>query len=113
MEGRRGTALLRASKALDGLKVKGDQQFGVEIIKRACEAPMRQIAENAGTDGAVVVSKVLEKETPSFGYNAATGAPTRGAAETATSGRHSPRNNALVFIRCPLDDVFFGPFSKY
>jgi chaperonin GroEL len=54
-----GVALLRASKVLDTLKVKGDQQFGVEIVKRACEAPMRQIAENAGEDGSVVVDEAL------------------------------------------------------
>ena len=67
-----GTALLRASKALDGLKVKGDQQFGVEIVKRACEAPMRQIAENAGEDGSVVVDEAQDKKA-NEGFNALTG----------------------------------------
>jgi chaperonin GroEL len=67
-----GVALLRASKALDTLKVKGDQQFGIEIIKRACEAPMRQIAENAGEDGSVVVDEALGKK-PNEGFNALTG----------------------------------------
>jgi chaperonin GroEL len=67
-----GVALLRASKALDTLKVKGDQQFGVEIMKRACEAPMRQIAENAGEDGSVVVDEALAKK-PNEGFNALTG----------------------------------------
>ena len=67
-----GVALLRASKVLDTLKVKGDQQFGVEIMKRACEAPMRQIAENAGEDGSVVVDEALGKK-PNEGFNALTG----------------------------------------
>jgi len=67
-----GTALLRASKALDSLKVKGDQQFGVEIVKRACEAPMRQIAENAGEDGSVVVDEAQDKKA-NEGFNALTG----------------------------------------
>ncbi|MFN9277476.1 MAG: chaperonin GroEL [Planctomycetota bacterium] len=67
-----GVALLRASKVLDGLKVKGDQQFGVEIVRRACEAPMRQIAENAGEDGSVVVDEAIGKK-PNEGFNALTG----------------------------------------
>jgi chaperonin GroEL len=67
-----GVALLRASKVLDGLKVKGDQQFGVEIVRRACEAPMRQIAENAGEDGSVVVDEALSKKA-NEGFNALTG----------------------------------------
>ncbi|MBL8755662.1 MAG: chaperonin GroEL [Planctomycetes bacterium] len=67
-----GVALLRASKALEGLKVKGDQQFGVEIVARACEAPMRQIAENSGEDGSVVVDEALGKKA-NEGFNALTG----------------------------------------
>ena len=67
-----GVALLRASKTLDALKVKGDQQFGVEIVKRACEAPMRQIAENAGEDGSVVVDEANDKK-PTEGFDALTG----------------------------------------
>ena len=67
-----GVALLRASKVLDGLKAKGDQQFGIEIVKRACEAPMRQIAENAGEDGSVVVDEAMSKKA-NEGFNALTG----------------------------------------
>jgi chaperonin GroEL len=67
-----GVALLRASKVLDTLKVKGDQQFGVEICKRACQAPMRQIADNAGEDGSVVVDEALSKK-PNEGFNALNG----------------------------------------
>ncbi len=68
-----GVALLRASnKALATIKAKGDRQFGIEIVKRACEAPMRQIAENAGEDGSVVVDEALGKKA-NEGYNALTG----------------------------------------
>ena len=67
-----GTALLRASKVLDSLKAKGDLRFGIEIIKRACEAPMRQIATNAGEDGSVVVDEARSKK-PNEGFNALTG----------------------------------------
>jgi chaperonin GroEL len=67
-----GVALLRASKVLDSIKAKGDEQFGVEILRRACEAPMRQIAENAGEDGAVVVDEALNRKA-NEGYNALSG----------------------------------------
>ncbi|MBL8750243.1 MAG: chaperonin GroEL [Planctomycetes bacterium] len=67
-----GVALLRASRSLETLKVKGDQQFGVEIVKRACEAPMRQIAENAGEHGSVVVDEALTRKA-NEGFNALSG----------------------------------------
>jgi chaperonin GroEL len=67
-----GTALLRASKVLDSLKVDGDQKVGVDIIRKAVEAPMRWIATNAGKEGSIVVSKVRENDKTEFGYNAAT-----------------------------------------
>jgi chaperonin GroEL len=54
-----GVALLRARKALDGLKLAGDEATGVEVVRRACEAPLRQIAENAGVDGGVAVKRVM------------------------------------------------------
>ena len=69
-----GVALLRTLKALDALKgANDDQKVGINIVRRALQAPLRQIAENAGEDGAVVVGKVLEKDDYAFGYNAATG----------------------------------------
>ena len=69
-----GIALLRALKALDGVKpVNADQKAGVEIVRRAIQAPSRQIAQNAGDDGSVVVGKLLEKADYNWGYNAATG----------------------------------------
>jgi chaperonin GroEL len=66
-----GVALLRAQTALDGLKVDEDQKFGVRIVQRSLEEPMRWIARNAGQDGSVVVDKVRNGKG-SFGYNAAT-----------------------------------------
>jgi chaperonin GroEL len=69
-----GVALLRALKALEGLKAaNADQQAGVEIVRRAIQAPARQIAQNAGDDGSVVVGKLMEKTDYTYGYNAATG----------------------------------------
>jgi chaperonin GroEL len=67
-----GVALLRASDALKTLKLEGDEQIGVAIVKRACEEPLRQIVSNSGTEGAIVVDKVRNNDNPNFGYNAAT-----------------------------------------
>ncbi|MBI5181745.1 MAG: chaperonin GroEL, partial [Nitrospirae bacterium] len=64
-----GVALLRCIPALDKLKLHGDQQFGVNIIKRALEEPIRQIVENAGFEGSVVVEKV-KAEKPNVGFDA-------------------------------------------
>jgi len=66
-----GVALLRAQTALDSLKLSEEQQFGVAIVRRAIEEPLRWIAKNAGQDGAVVVDKVRNQKG-SVGYNAAT-----------------------------------------
>jgi chaperonin GroEL len=66
-----GVALLRALPALEKLELKGDQRYGVNIIRRALEEPLRQMAHNGGVEGAVVVNKVREG-TDSFGYNVAT-----------------------------------------
>jgi len=67
-----GVALLRAAKALDGLKVQGDQQIGVNIVRRAIEEPMRWIATNAGHEGSIVVQKVREMKSNEEGFNALT-----------------------------------------
>ncbi len=67
-----GVALLRASKALAALKIAGDEQIGVDIVRRSCEEPVRQIVVNSGTEGAIVVGKIRENDSPNFGYNAAT-----------------------------------------
>jgi len=69
-----GTALLRAIEALDGLSpTNDDQKTGIEIVRRAIQAPARQIVQNAGADGSVVVGKVLESADYAYGYNAQTG----------------------------------------
>jgi chaperonin GroEL len=65
-----GVALLRCLKALDNLKVSGDEKSGVRILKRALQEPLRQIAENGGNEGSVVLNKVLEGKD-AYGYNAA------------------------------------------
>jgi len=67
-----GVALLRASVALRTLKLEGDEQFGVTIVRRACEEPVRQIVLNCGTEGAVVVEKIRGDQDPNFGFNAST-----------------------------------------
>jgi chaperonin GroEL len=67
-----GVTLLRAADSIDESKFKGEERFGAAIVKRALEAPLRQIAQNAGYDGAVVVEMVREK-TGSYGFNALTG----------------------------------------
>jgi chaperonin GroEL len=68
-----GVALLRAASALDSLKLDGDDQIGVNIIRRACEEPVRQIVGNAGHEGAVIIGQIKANKDPNFGYNAASG----------------------------------------
>ncbi|MBP1884815.1 chaperonin GroEL [Sinorhizobium mexicanum] len=69
-----GVALLRAVKALDGVQTANDdQRVGVDIVRRAIEAPVRQIAENAGAEGSIIVGKLREKPELSYGWNAQTG----------------------------------------
>ena len=65
-----GVALLHASKTLKAKGENDDQEAGVNIVRRALQAPIRQIAENAGVEGSIVVGKVLEQKSPSFGYDA-------------------------------------------
>jgi chaperonin GroEL len=67
-----GVALVRAAKALDDLKLTGDERIGADIVRRALEAPMRQIAANAGVDGSIVIQTVRANKSETFGYNAAT-----------------------------------------
>jgi chaperonin GroEL len=68
-----GTALLRASSNLQAKGANSDQQAGINIVRRALQEPVRQIANNAGDEGSVVVGKILESNSLTFGYNAATG----------------------------------------
>ncbi len=65
-----GTALVRAAQKVDKTKFAEDEAWGAQIIKRACEEPLRQIAFNAGLDGAIVLDKVLQNKSAAFGYNA-------------------------------------------
>ena len=68
-----GVALVQAAGKLDGLKgANSDQDAGINIVRKALEAPLRQIAENAGVDGSVVAGKVRESDDPTFGFNAQT-----------------------------------------
>jgi chaperonin GroEL len=68
-----GVALARCINALDKLKLEGDEQIGVNIVKRAIAEPLRMIAENAGEEGAIVLGKVTDAKDANFGYNALTG----------------------------------------
>ncbi|HLG94945.1 MAG TPA: chaperonin GroEL [Bryobacteraceae bacterium] len=67
-----GVALLRAVKALDNVKLPGDEQIGVDIVRRSAEEPVRQIVGNAGFEGAIVIEKIRGSNEANFGFNAAT-----------------------------------------
>jgi len=67
-----GVALARCAAALDKVKAEGDEQIGINIVKRAITEPLRQIVENAGEEGAVILGKVLESKETNFGFNAFT-----------------------------------------
>jgi len=67
-----GVALLRASLALKDFKLEGDEQFGVTIVRRACEEPVRQIVRNCAAEGAVVVEQIKKSADVHFGFNAST-----------------------------------------
>jgi chaperonin GroEL len=68
-----GVALLRAVSALEGVTAEGDEQIGLNIIRRACEEPVRQITGNAGFEGAVVTGQIRGNQESNYGFNAATG----------------------------------------
>jgi chaperonin GroEL len=68
-----GVALARSAAALEKLKLEGDEQIGVNVVKRAMQEPLRQIVQNAGQEGAIVLGKVLDAKDSNFGYNALTG----------------------------------------
>ncbi|HSO47108.1 MAG TPA: chaperonin GroEL [Rhizobiaceae bacterium] len=93
-----GVALLRAQKALDSLPVDNqDQKHGVEIVRRAIEAPVRQIAENAGAEGSIIVGKLREKADFGYGWNAQTN-------EFADLFKHGVIDPAKV-VRTALEDA--------
>ena len=68
-----GTALLRASIVLDLKGENDDQTAGINIVRKALQSLVRQIAENAGDEGSIIVGKILESDTDNYGYNAQTG----------------------------------------
>lgn len=91
-----GVALLKASRSLSDLKIDDDEKFGVNIVQKACEAPIRQIAFNAGLDGAIVLHEVLShKGENHFGYNAWTGQYT----DLVEAGVIDPKK----VVRCALE----------
>ncbi|MGE5294353.1 MAG: TCP-1/cpn60 chaperonin family protein, partial [Solirubrobacterales bacterium] len=67
-----GTAMLRCLPALDKIKTKGDEQVGIDIVRRAVLAPVKQIAQNAGLDGSIVAQKIIESKEKNFGYDVIT-----------------------------------------
>jgi chaperonin GroEL len=67
-----GVAFIRVLPALEKLKLEGDEQIGVNIVRRALEEPLRMIVSNAGHEGAVVLGKVKESKDANYGFNAAT-----------------------------------------
>jgi chaperonin GroEL len=67
-----GVALLRAAAALDHVKIEHDEKIGVDIIRRACEEPVRQIVGNAGFEGAIIIEKIRANKDTNFGFNAQT-----------------------------------------
>ena len=68
-----GVALLRAASVLEGLKSDNDEKIGINIVRRACEEPVRQIVGNGGWEGAIVIEKIRANKDPNYGFNAATG----------------------------------------
>jgi chaperonin GroEL len=68
-----GVALLRAASVLDGLKSDNDEKIGINIVRRACEEPVRQIVANGGWEGAIVIEKIRANKDANYGFNAATG----------------------------------------
>jgi chaperonin GroEL len=94
-----GTALVRAAKALDGLKAEGDERIGVDIVRRAIETPLRVIASNAGEDASLAVRRVREG-SGAFGFDAEAGEfadlRKRGILDPVKVTRHALQNAASV-----------------
>jgi len=68
-----GVALIRVAKAIDELKLEGDEKIGAAIVKKALDEPAKMIAENAGEEGSVIVERIKSFDNPNMGYNALTG----------------------------------------
>ncbi|MBS1810162.1 MAG: chaperonin GroEL [Acidobacteria bacterium] len=110
-----GVALLRAAKALDSIEVEGDEQTGVNLLKRAMEEPLRRIAENAGRDGSLIVGKI-RAEKKSVGYNAASGAVedliASGIIDAAKVVRTALQNAASVAALMLTTDAVIGELAE-
>ncbi|MBI2476946.1 chaperonin GroEL [Candidatus Uhrbacteria bacterium] len=110
-----GVTLVRAASALDNLMVTNDEAAGVDILRRALTSPLRQIAENAGTDGSVVLEQV-RKGTDGFGYNAATGQyedlMTVGIVDPAKVTRSALQNAASIAIMILTTEVAIAEIPK-
>lgn len=92
-----GTALVRAAQKIDRKAYPDEEQFGAAVIKRACEEPVRQIAANAGMDGAIVLDRVLSGKTQNWGYNAHSGE----YADLLKDGVIDP----VKVVRCALENA--------
>ena len=112
-----GAALLRASTGLKApADLTGDEQVGYNIIVRACRAPLRQIIENAGEDGNVVASKILEKDDKNWGYDARAGEYTdlmkRGIIDPTKVVRSALQNAASVATLLLTSDAMIAEEQK-
>jgi chaperonin GroEL len=110
-----GTALLRCLPTLEKLKLHDDEAIGVNIVKRALEEPLRQIAENAGHEGAVVVGRVRESRDENFGFNAETGEfgdlVKAGVIDPAKVTRLALQNAASIVSLMLTTEVLIAEFS--
>src|SRR5437016_4725721 len=110
-----GTALLRCLPALEKLKLHDEEAIGVNIVKRALEEPLRQIAENAGHEGAVVVGRVRESRDENFGFNAETGEfgdlVKAGVIDPAKVTRLALQNAASIVSLMLTTEVLIAEFS--
>jgi chaperonin GroEL len=109
-----GVALLNAQKSLDTVKAEGDEAVGVDIIRRALEAPLRTLVRNAGVEGALIVAEVKKSKNSSYGYNVATGEFTdlikAGVLDPAKVTRTALQNAAsisglLLTTECMITDL--------
>jgi chaperonin GroEL len=109
-----GVALLNAQKALDGVEAEGDEAVGVDIVRRAMEAPLRQLVSNAGQESALIVAEVKKSRSTTFGYNVATGEFTdlvkAGVLDPAKVTRSALQNAAsiaglLLTTECMITDL--------
>ena len=110
-----GTALLRCLPALEKLKLQDDEAIGVNIVKRALEEPMRQIAQNAGHEGALIVGRVRESKEDNFGFNAETGEFTdlvkAGVIDPAKVTRLALQNAASIVSLMLTTEVLIADFK--